>query len=302
MTSGGQKGRAASWTRTMSLSICLEAGADAVGLALAPPMIGSTSAERAAERLMGVLDAVSPITTRTASIRGWSTQGIDRMASTGLPPIGPILLGHGAAHPASRSGGDDEGGDGHAARRLARIQALPVKARLPMSLVKPIHVGPVTIDAPVILAPMTGVTDLPFRKIVKRYGAGLTVSEMIASQAMIRETRQSLQKAAWDPSEEPVSLQLAGCAPVRNGRGGQAQRAARRGDHRHQHGLPGEEGRQWRRRLGVDARPAAGRFDHRGDRQGGEGAGDAEDADGLGPWQRSTRPSWRESPRSWASR
>src|SRR5690349_14850796 len=86
-----------------------------------------------------------------------------------------------------------------------------------MSLVKPIHVGPVTIDAPVILAPMTGVTDLPFRKIVKRYGAGLTVSEMIASQAMIRETRQSLQKAAWDPVEEPVSLQLAGCAPFEMG-------------------------------------------------------------------------------------
>jgi tRNA-dihydrouridine synthase B len=82
-----------------------------------------------------------------------------------------------------------------------------------MSLVKSIDVGPVTIDAPVILAPMTGVTDLPFRKLVKRYGAGLTVSEMIASQAMIRETRQSLQKAAWDPLEEPVSLQLAGCAP-----------------------------------------------------------------------------------------
>ena len=86
-----------------------------------------------------------------------------------------------------------------------------------MSLVKPISIGPVTIDAPVILAPMTGVTDLPFRKIVKRYGAGLTVSEMIASQAMIRETRQSLQKAAWDPSEEPVSLQLAGCAPYEMG-------------------------------------------------------------------------------------
>src|SRR5215218_3777848 len=82
-----------------------------------------------------------------------------------------------------------------------------------MSLVKPISVGPVRIDAPVILAPMTGVTDLPFRKTVKRYGAGLTVSEMIASQAMIRETRQSLQKALWDPVEEPVSLQLAGCEP-----------------------------------------------------------------------------------------
>jgi tRNA-dihydrouridine synthase B len=82
-----------------------------------------------------------------------------------------------------------------------------------MSELKPIHVGPLRIEAPVILAPMTGVTDLPFRRIVKRYGAGLTVSEMIASQAMIRETRQSLQKSLWDPAEEPVSLQLAGCEP-----------------------------------------------------------------------------------------
>ena len=81
-------------------------------------------------------------------------------------------------------------------------------------LVKPISIGPLTLDVPVILAPMTGVTDLPFRKIVKRYGAGLTVSEMVASAAMIRETRQSLQKTEWDPSEEPVSLQLAGCSPL----------------------------------------------------------------------------------------
>ena len=82
-----------------------------------------------------------------------------------------------------------------------------------MSELKPIQIGPVRIDAPVILAPMTAVTDLPFRRIVKRYGAGLTVSEMIASQAMVRETRQSLQKAMWDPAEEPVSVQLAGCEP-----------------------------------------------------------------------------------------
>jgi tRNA-dihydrouridine synthase B len=82
-----------------------------------------------------------------------------------------------------------------------------------MTQLQPISVGPVRIEAPVILAPMTGVTDRPFRKIVKRYGAGLTVTEMIASQAMIRETRQSLQKAAWDPVEDPVSMQLAGCTP-----------------------------------------------------------------------------------------
>ena len=82
-----------------------------------------------------------------------------------------------------------------------------------MPRLSPISIGPVCIETPVILAPMTGVTDRPFRKIVKRYGAGLTVTEMIASQAMIRETRQSLQKAAWDPVEDPVSMQLAGCAP-----------------------------------------------------------------------------------------
>jgi tRNA-dihydrouridine synthase B len=83
-----------------------------------------------------------------------------------------------------------------------------------MSRVKPIQIGPVRIETPVILAPMTGVTDMPFRRIVKRYGAGLTVTEMIASQAAIRETRQSLQKMVWDPIEEPVSMQLAGCSPL----------------------------------------------------------------------------------------
>ena len=79
---------------------------------------------------------------------------------------------------------------------------------------EPIHVGPVRIDCPVILAPMTGVTDMPFRTLVRRYGSGLNVTEMIASPAMIRATRQSLQKAAWDATEEPVSLQLAGCSPA----------------------------------------------------------------------------------------
>lgn len=78
---------------------------------------------------------------------------------------------------------------------------------------KPIAVGPVTIDCPVILAPMTGVTDLPFRKLVRHFGSGLNVTEMIASPAAIRETRQSLQKAAWDAIEEPVSMQLVGCTP-----------------------------------------------------------------------------------------
>jgi tRNA-dihydrouridine synthase B len=82
-----------------------------------------------------------------------------------------------------------------------------------MRTLQPIAIGPVEIKVPVILAPMTGVTDMPFRTLVRRFGSGLNVTEMIASQAMIRETRQSLQKAAWDAVEEPVSMQLAGCAP-----------------------------------------------------------------------------------------
>jgi tRNA-dihydrouridine synthase B len=82
-----------------------------------------------------------------------------------------------------------------------------------MKTLSPISIGPVTIDMPVILAPMTGVTDMPFRTLVRRYGSGLNVTEMIATAAMIRETRQSLQKAAWHPVEEPVSMQLAGCSP-----------------------------------------------------------------------------------------
>ena len=81
----------------------------------------------------------------------------------------------------------------------------------------PLNIGPVTIAAPVILAPMTGVTDMPFRTLVRRYGSGLNVTEMVASQAAIRETRQSLQKAAWHPIEDPVSMQLVGCTPFEMG-------------------------------------------------------------------------------------
>jgi len=86
-----------------------------------------------------------------------------------------------------------------------------------MRTLAPIQIGPVRIERPVVLAPMTGVTDMPFRTLVRRYGSGLNVTEMIASQAMIRETRQSLQKAAWHPVEEPVSMQLAGCSPYEMG-------------------------------------------------------------------------------------
>jgi len=77
-----------------------------------------------------------------------------------------------------------------------------------------IEIGPVRLDNPVILAPMSGVTDLPFRRLVKEHGAGLVVSEMIASEAMIRASRQSLKMAENCPEEQPMAVQLAGCEPA----------------------------------------------------------------------------------------
>lgn len=78
---------------------------------------------------------------------------------------------------------------------------------------KSLKIGSVVLDNPVILAPMSGVTDMPFRRVVKRMGAGLVVSEMIASQAMIRETRQTMQMVSHTIDERPISVQLAGCEP-----------------------------------------------------------------------------------------
>jgi tRNA-dihydrouridine synthase B len=78
---------------------------------------------------------------------------------------------------------------------------------------KPIRIDKVTLEDPVILAPMTGVSDLPFRKLVKRFGVGMVVSEMIASRAMILETRNTMRMASFLPQEFPFAIQLAGCDP-----------------------------------------------------------------------------------------
>jgi tRNA-dihydrouridine synthase B len=60
---------------------------------------------------------------------------------------------------------------------------------------------------------MSGVTDLPFRRLVKNFGASLVISEMIASRAMILQTRESMKKCQKDDSHFPMSVQLAGCEP-----------------------------------------------------------------------------------------
>lgn len=74
-----------------------------------------------------------------------------------------------------------------------------------------IVIGEHTLKGPVILAPMSGVTDKPFRKMTRKFGAPLLVTEMVASRSMIIQTRQSMQKCAFDHEGGLTSVQLAGC-------------------------------------------------------------------------------------------
>ena len=78
-----------------------------------------------------------------------------------------------------------------------------------------IQIGSVHVESRVILAPMSGVTDAPFRRLVKHLGCGLVVSEMIASEAMVREIRAEMRKMSTNCAEEyPMAVQLAGCEPA----------------------------------------------------------------------------------------
>jgi len=74
-------------------------------------------------------------------------------------------------------------------------------------------IGPYTLASPVYVAPMAGVTDAPFRKIAREFGAGLACTEMISSEALVRRHRESfrLMDLSWD--EHPVSVQLMGGDP-----------------------------------------------------------------------------------------
>ena len=76
------------------------------------------------------------------------------------------------------------------------------------------QIGPYRIDPPVVLAPMAGVTDKPFRLLCKRLGAGLAVSEMTASDPRLWHTRKSLQRMDHAGEPEPVSVQIAGYDPA----------------------------------------------------------------------------------------
>lgn len=126
------------------------------------------------------------------------------------------------------------------------------------SRLSPLRIGPLALDVPVVLAPMAGVTNAPFRALCRSYGAGLYVSEMISSRGVVEGQGKTRHLAAFGPGESPRSLQLYGTEPAIMGE------AVRRlvGDHGAEHidlnfGCPvrkvtrhgGGAALPWRRRL-----------------------------------------------------
>ncbi|MGH1490937.1 MAG: tRNA dihydrouridine synthase DusB [Acidimicrobiales bacterium] len=92
---------------------------------------------------------------------------------------------------------------------LSTVEPSPI-AGLPQQLT----IGPMTVDIPVVLAPMAGVTNAPFRRLCRNFGAGLYVSEMISARAMCEGSEKTDKLASFAPDETPRSLQLAGVEPV----------------------------------------------------------------------------------------
>jgi nifR3 family TIM-barrel protein len=78
---------------------------------------------------------------------------------------------------------------------------------------RPIAIGSLCVSPPVVLAPMAGVTNYPFRKICRRFGAGLYVSEMITARPLVEGRDKTLKLADFGPEEAPRSLQLYGVDP-----------------------------------------------------------------------------------------
>src|SRR5262244_638816 len=78
----------------------------------------------------------------------------------------------------------------------------------------PLPVGPLRVWPPVVLAPMAGVTNAPFRTLCREYGAGLYVSEMIMTRAIVERIPKTMAMIGFAPDEQPRSLQLYGVDPV----------------------------------------------------------------------------------------
>ncbi|TQS40819.1 tRNA dihydrouridine synthase DusB [Cryptosporangium phraense] len=87
-----------------------------------------------------------------------------------------------------------------------------------MTTARPLTVGPHTVDPPVVLAPMAGITNVAFRRLCREHGAGLFVSEMITTRALVERNQKTMQLVTFAPDEQPRSIQLYGVDPEIVGR------------------------------------------------------------------------------------
>jgi nifR3 family TIM-barrel protein len=76
-----------------------------------------------------------------------------------------------------------------------------------------LHIGPLSFDSPFVLAPLAGYTDLPFRLLCRKFGAGYCVSEMISCHGLVYQQAKTLRMLASIPEERPVAFQLFGSDP-----------------------------------------------------------------------------------------
>ncbi|KQZ84629.1 tRNA-dihydrouridine synthase [Microbacterium sp. Root166] len=81
-------------------------------------------------------------------------------------------------------------------------------------LSRALRIGPIELDAPVVLAPMAGITNTAFRRLCREYGAGLYVSEMITSRALVERNATTMRLITHHESETPRSIQLYGVDPA----------------------------------------------------------------------------------------
>ena len=84
----------------------------------------------------------------------------------------------------------------------------------PVTAPRPLTIGPLELSVPVVLAPMAGITNTAFRRLCREYGAGLYVSEMITSRALVERTPTSMRLIKHHESETPRSIQLYGVDPT----------------------------------------------------------------------------------------
>ena len=86
----------------------------------------------------------------------------------------------------------------------------------------PLRIGPYTLASPFVLAPMAGVTDAPFRRLCRRFGAGMTTSEMTTADTGLWQTAKSRFRLDLDLDAEPVAVQIAGSEPAQLAEAAQA--------------------------------------------------------------------------------